>query len=108
MQTIARDELKARIDRGDDTKVVEVLAENQYRQGHLPTAINVPLGEDFDSGIENAVPDKNQEVVVYCASKECTASPKAARRMDELGYKRVLDYEEGKADWREAGLPLVK
>jgi rhodanese-related sulfurtransferase len=29
-----------------------------------------------------------------------------AARLVELGYTRVHDYEEGKADWVEAGLPL--
>ncbi len=37
--------------------------------------------------------------------EDCDASPKAAERMEQLGYERVYDYEGGKVDWQEAGLP---
>ncbi len=49
---------------------------------------------------------KDKEIVVYCASFECRASPAAARKLEELGYTRVLEYEGGLADWRDAGYPL--
>ena len=38
--------------------------------------------------------------------RACTASPKAAQKMDELGYQQVYDYEAGKMDRKEAGLPV--
>jgi rhodanese-related sulfurtransferase len=41
-ETISRDELKAKIDRGDDVVLVDTLAEEYYRQGHLPGALNLP------------------------------------------------------------------
>lgn len=34
------------------------------------------------------------------------ASPKAAQKMDELGYQQVYDYQTGKMDRKEAGLPV--
>jgi hypothetical protein len=43
---------------------------------------------------------------VYCYDTDCDASPKAARRMEDLGYQTVYDYEAGKVDWKEAGLPV--
>ena len=106
MKAITRDELKKRMDGGEDLPVVEVLAPQYYKKFHLPGAINVPLGDDFEQQIQKAVPDKNQPVVVYCANKQCPASSKAAKRMDELGYKEVYDYEEGKEGWKEAGLSV--
>ena len=39
---------------------------------------------------------------------DCPASPKAGQRMEELGYQNVFDYEAGKQDWQEAGLPIEK
>ena len=44
--------------------------------------------------------------MVYCYDLKCSASPKAAEKMDELGYRDVFDYEAGKMDWKEAGLPV--
>ncbi len=109
MKTISRNELKAKIDNSHDVKVIEVLSPEYFQKQHLPGAINIPYNSDnFDQQIKEAVPDKEQPVVVYCANKECQASPKAAHKLDELGYSNVYDYEEGKADWEEAGLLLEK
>ncbi len=38
--TISREDLKAKLDRGDDFSLVETLPEKQYRHTHLPSAIN--------------------------------------------------------------------
>lgn len=106
MQTIARDDLQTMLDNRSDVSLVEVLSEEKFKKFHLPGAINVPVGEDFSDRIQQAVPEKDKPVVVYCANTECDASPKAAKQMDELGYKTVYDYEAGKADWKAAGLPV--
>ncbi len=108
MQAISRKQLQERMGGDDDLVLVEVLSAEQYKRGHIPGAMNIPLGDDFDRAVREAIPDQSQDVVVYCASKECHASPEAAQRMDELGYQQVYDYEEGKADWQDAGLPLVQ
>jgi rhodanese-related sulfurtransferase len=105
MKTISREELNERL-ANDGITLVEVLAPKYYKKFHLPGAINVPLDDDFDEQIQKAVPDKDRTVVVYCHDAECQASPKAARRMDELGYRHVLDYEDGKMDWKTADLPI--
>jgi rhodanese-related sulfurtransferase len=42
VQTISREDLKDKIDRGDDFVLVETLSEEQYRHTHLPGAVNVP------------------------------------------------------------------
>ncbi len=105
MKNISRKDLNERL-ANDGVTLVEVLAPEYYNKFHLPGAINVPLDDAFDEHIQEAVPDKNATVVVYCQNAECQASPKAAQRMDELGYRQVLDYAEGKMDWKQAGLPI--
>jgi len=47
-------------------------------------------------------------IVVYCASDTCDASPKAAKRLEKMGYENVIDYPGGKKDWAEGGLRLVQ
>lgn len=107
MEIIARDTLKERIEGEPDLPVIEVLNEDQFDEFHLPGAVNVPVDEeDFEDRIVEVVPDKDQPVVVYCLDAECDASPRAAERMEEMGYTEVLDYEDGKRDWKEAGLPV--
>lgn len=104
MNTITREELKSMLERNEDVALVEVLSPPAFEAFHLPSAINVPLGDSFDERIQRAVPDKRRPVVVYCQNEQCTASPRAARRMEELGYEHVLEYAAGKDDWKSAGL----
>lgn len=106
MQSIDRETLQQWLDERRELTLVEVLAPEKYREFHLPGAINVPLGEDFEAKVQEKLQDKHQPIVVYCYDQACTASPKAAEKLDALGYQKVYDYEAGKVDWKEAGLPV--
>jgi rhodanese-related sulfurtransferase len=61
---IGREELKDKIDRGDDFVLLEVLGEGSYRQGHLPGAVRY---EDREQ-VERLAPDKGTEIVAYCSN----------------------------------------
>ena len=63
--TIARDELKGKIDRKDPFVLVETLPEFMYRQKHLPGAVNLPPTQVKELAPE-LLPDKGADVVVYC------------------------------------------
>ncbi len=101
---ITREELKAKIDWDEDLVVVETLGSRYYEDAHLPGAINIPHTE-VEELAPAMLPDKSADIVVYCSNKACQNSPQAARRLTALGYENVYDYEEGKQDWIEAGLP---
>jgi len=105
MNTISRDQVKDRIDH-HDIDVVDVLPPDSFQESHLPGAMNVPIDEQFDQHIQEALPDKSHDVVVYCMSTQCDASTKAAERMERLGYQHVFEYEGGKDDWERAGMPM--
>ncbi len=104
MKSMSREVLNEQLT-NDGVTLVEVLPPEYYRKFHLPGAMNVPLDDHFEERIQEAVPDKDAPVVVYCYDTECQASSKAAQRMEALGYRQVFDYEAGKVDWQEAGLP---
>jgi len=107
MRTITREELKRRLDDRENLVLVEVLAPEYFNEYHLPGAINVPVDEHFERNIQDAVPQKDRSVVVYCYSAECSASPEAAARMTDLGYTDVMHYAGGKTDWHRAGYPVA-
>lgn len=102
---ITRDELWAKIRRGDDFVLLEVLAPASYGYGHLPGALNLPL-DQVKVRAHELIPSRDTEVVVYCGNRDCPASLHAADELANLGYTDVLDYVHGKADWKEAGLPM--
>lgn len=61
---ISRDELRAKIQRGDVFHLFEVLPRMYWRKHHLPGAQSLPLDEL--GTIATLVPDKRAEIVVYC------------------------------------------
>ncbi len=104
---ITRDELKAKLDRGEDLTLVEALPLRYFLDQHLPGAINIPH-DQIEALAHRLLPDKDAEIVVYCANAACQNSDIAARRLVDLGYRRVLEYDEGKRDWVDAGLPVER
>jgi rhodanese-related sulfurtransferase len=66
-KTISRDELKQKIDRGDDFLLVETLPATAYHHNHLPGAINLPP-DKVTALASQVLPDRSAEIVVYCAS----------------------------------------
>lgn len=92
---------------GKPYTVVDVLDEEAYSEGHIPEAINIP-SEKIEEEATGTLPDKEQSLIVYCASYMCHASTDATRKLQELGYKHVYDYKAGKKGWTAAGLPLAK
>lgn len=63
--TIGRDELRAKLDRGDSFYLFEVLPEPYYRKHHLPGAIHLPPN-DVVGVVERTVADRSADIVVYC------------------------------------------
>lgn len=86
------------------TRIINVLGEEDYAKGHIPGTPNVPVDSpDFAQKIAEIAPDKSTPVTVYCASLTCESSPKAAQKLEELGYTEVYDFKAGMAGWKEAG-----
>lgn len=101
---ITREDLKAKMDRGDDFVLVDALGPDHYASSHLPGAVNLPY--EFVDDAEEVLPNKGAEIVVYCMSTLCSASGEEARELTEMGYENVLHYAGGKRDWMRAGLPV--
>jgi rhodanese-related sulfurtransferase len=85
--------------------LINVLEPARFVEGHIPNSINVPLAK---IAMLEDLYAKNKEIIVYCASSECDASPKAARVLVESGFENVYDYEKGLSDWRNAGNRLTR
>lgn len=102
---IPRDALKRKLDHHEKIVLIEALPAKYFQQGHLPGAINI-APDAPDASFAHALPDKDAEIVVYCASATCRNSSIAAERLAALGYRNVREYHEGKAGWIAAGLPI--
>lgn len=65
--TISTKDLKAKLDRKEDIKVVETLAPERYREAHIPGALNIPP-EKIKELAPQMLPNKNAEIVTYCTN----------------------------------------
>lgn len=104
IKIINRDELVRMMCEKENFRLVDVLDNKHFREEHIKGAISLPLN-DIETRA-NKVLDKNEKIVVYCASFECQASTLAAKKLIAMGYKNVLDYKGGLKDYKEGDLPL--
>jgi rhodanese-related sulfurtransferase len=101
---VDRDEARRLIEAG--AQLVEVLPNHEYTEEHLPDALHLPL-KRLDASHARAL-DASRPVVVYCWDALCDMSPRAAWRLERLGFGPVYDYAAGKVDWMAAGLPTMR
>lgn len=103
---LTRQQLAEKILSGRST-VVEALPEKYFVDAHLPGARHLPH-DQVELLAPTTLPDKNADIVVYCANMQCQNSHIAAHALTRLGYRNVAVYAEGKKDWVEAGLPVER
>jgi len=100
---ISAQDLKRRLDTGEDLTVVDVREREEFIQGHLPDAVFIPRGY-LELQIEQHQPNRDQPVVIYCAGG--VRSALAARNLKEMGYSNVISLVGGFNGWKNAGLPF--
>ena len=87
--------------RANEVNVVDVRAAEDYRQGHIPGAKNLPEASWTTlQGLEKDKPN-----VLYCYSQVCHLAAKAAVQFTNQGYP-VIELEGGFAGWKENELPV--
>lgn len=101
MKLISRDELKEKLDRGDDFKLVNALDEGAFRAKHIPGSLNVSTPEAAMKLL-----DPDDEIVVHCSGPACFASVSVYNILKANGCTKVRRYAGGIEDWEEAGYPL--
>jgi rhodanese-related sulfurtransferase len=103
MRTITREELKKKLDGGENFKLVNCLDEWMFRAKRIPGSIHF-------EGLEMAldVLDPKEEVIVYCSNSGCTASVMVYQQLLENCFQNVWHYPGGIADWEDAGYPFEK
>ena len=101
IKTIEREELKAKLDRGDDIKLVMAMHEWGFRAAHIPGSLHFNTVEDARQGL-----NLDDEIIVYCSDPACVASQLAYRWLVEAGYGNVRRYSGGVSDWAAAGYEL--
>src|SRR5918995_5943944 len=101
IRTISREELKAKIDRGDAFKLIMALNRWAFDAKHIPGSVHFDTPDELYAAVR---PD--DEIVVYCSNVDCLSSVALYRDLVRRGYRKVRRYAGGLLDWEDAGLPL--
>jgi len=97
VEAIGREELVARLDRGD-VVLVDVRPEEEFAAGHIDGARSIPLDELEERLAELPA---GREVVAYCRGPFCAYAHEAVRRLQAAGHS-ARRLEEGWPEWRLA------
>lgn len=103
LEAVSRKELLRRSKDGLVT-VLDVRPSEEYEVGHVPGALNVPLGE-IEQHLE--ILPKGQEVIAYCRGEYCVLAFEAVAALRKKGFS-ARRLEEGFPEWRAAGLPVER
>lgn len=110
VKTIKMPEFKAAFDRKDLGLIVDVRNENEFADGFIPGAVNVPRGLiEFRIWKLVGFPDKtdmNAKMTLYCATGGRCAL--ATKSLQDLGFTNVTSADMKFDDWVKAGYPVAK
>ena len=101
LHPVARDVLLERVRRGEVT-VLDVRPPEEFRAGHIPGALSVPLAE-----LERRMADlsRDRDIVAYCRGPYCVLAVEAVEILRARGFT-AHRLEDGVPDWRALGLPV--
>ena len=101
MKTIDQKELKKRLDRSENVKLVMALGRQAYEKAHIPGSLNF---EDVSEAAQVLYPE--DEIVLYDSNPHCPASFRVYQALRSKGFHKLLRYAGGLEDWQTAGNPL--
>lgn len=88
-QQVDAETAKELIDTEDDYVILDVRTQAEYDEGHIPDAILIPH-DTVTTATEDALPDKDQLILVYCRSGN--RSKQASQALLNLGYTNVVEF----------------
>ncbi len=110
IKTIKLEEFRAALDKKQLGLIVDVREEDEYNDGFVPGAINIPRGLiEFriwkKVGFPEAV-DMNKRLTLYCATGgRCSLATKS---LQDLGFTNVVSADMKFEEWVKAGHPVEK
>ena len=99
------DDVKKKLERGEQFRLIDVREESEWAKGHLPGAQYIGKGI-IERDIEEKIPDHNAELVLYCGGGFRSAL--AADNLQKMGYTNVYSMDGGWRGWNDAKLPIEK
>jgi rhodanese-related sulfurtransferase len=107
MNAISPRQLHELHEQGRVVRLFDVRTPAEFRQVHVPYAINVPL-ESLDPAVVVNSCHGSPEETVYVICHSGGRGAKACAQLLSAGVGRVVNVEGGTAAWERAGLPVAR
>ena len=105
---VSTEQLKKMLDGKEKFLLVDARNNSEYREGFIPTAINI-YDKEMEAHRANLPADKNHPVVFYCNGyPKCVRSLNGAKMALAWGYKKVYLHVAGFPDWQSKGYPVER
>jgi len=88
--------------------ILDARPEKIYRVGHVPGALSMSRADfanDYARLRASLEADKERPIAVYCTASDCEDSKSVGDALVRLGYRRVLIFKGGWAEWNFLRLP---
>lgn len=92
VSTVKNSELLSRLD--SNSLLIDVREPSEYQQGHIPQAVNIPLGT-----IETVAKNLDKNKVYYVICRSGSRSEMAAKTLMKLGFENVYSVIPGMIKW---------
>ena len=102
-------ELKNWLDQGGAFVLIDARSTAEFAAGHIPTAVNKPLGRSPSTGSEHQ--EQRVRVVFYCAGSSeigCGPCARAIEQALESGSQQVYWFKGGMTAWLAQGYPVER
>ena len=111
MARISPEELKQKLDAGEEVVIVDLHGHRAGRRGHhgIPGAVCIDphrLGQR-DNPNQRALIRRDREVVLYCTAPHELTCARVALELQRRGFERVRPLAGGLQAWAERGFPLT-
>ncbi|MEG0805315.1 MAG: rhodanese-like domain-containing protein [Lachnospiraceae bacterium] len=88
-RSIDQEEAQDRMEEEDNYLIVDVRRPDEYEQGHIPNAVNLPL-EFIGRTRPGSLPNLEQRIFIYCGGGN--RSRQASEKLSEMGYTGIYEF----------------
>lgn len=102
IKQISVEQAKPIVEKGD-VQFIDVRMDSEFKGGHAPKAVNIPL-----DSLEQSLAQLDKSKPVYLICETGRRSQKGAEILQKNGFQNLFNIEGGTSAWRTAGLPIEK
>ena len=101
MKILSAQQVKNKMERNPQAKVVMTLGPKAYAKSHIPGSINI-----WNITLAKEQFSQDTEIIGYCSDQRCMASYYAYQQLAQAGFNNIWRFAGGLNEWSDAGYPL--